>query len=655
MIKVLISPINMKTKSFELEVNPSDSGKYLIDYVSLLCDEKNIKILFKGQSISLEKTIKNIGIIEGSNLIVMKIKVDGITQDRPAFVIPKQGIPETKTENKTPAAEEIKEDPIQKTKSSQRESENIKCIENTVSGLLTWGSNSSGKLGIDSIDFSAFPCIIKLPVIVPLSMVACGSYHTVAIDVDGNLFQWGRCLYPKENTSKYCNKTEPWRIESVKEFKFNKISAGSGHSLALDSRGNVWSWGEGVSGQLGHGVLDNEFYPRLVEDIQGFKFIEIAAGGSHSVSITSKGECIVWGKNQLGQLGTGDKADRTSPTIILDFTAHNAKCGIGHTAWKKNTHVYISGNSKTNPEIAFTDAKLFTCGGSCTYIINSNNELITLNEDGKFFNEKKMFVKDLASSGNVTFLLLEDGKLIGKGDNKQGQLGVGDCSSRPDWTAVKIYSSVKKISCSSTHVCALIENSNLSFDLEKVFDLDFKDTSIECSNGIFRAHFILLNSHTDPGMLFHHEYNCFKTPLSLQCAEVLVLWLYTGRINEQIDDEVLTTLQLFSSSKNLEVLSEQLKKIINERQCTKDYFALFPDYKVADTIAKMTQIALKKKIEASNHLRNNLERLPDHIDEEPDTDEQVDQDIDMQPPVTINPAEERRRKILEALERRINN
>ena len=36
-----------------------------------------------------------------------------------------------------------------------------------------------------------------------------------------------------------------------------KISAGVDHCLAIDSNGNIFSWGNGINGQLGHGFKNN--------------------------------------------------------------------------------------------------------------------------------------------------------------------------------------------------------------------------------------------------------------------------------------------------------------------------------------------------------------------------------------------------------------
>lgn len=39
-------------------------------------------------------------------------------------------------------------------------------------------------------------------------------------------------------------------------------------------------------GQLGHGAVDSQEKPKMVENLAGLKMVSVAAGGWHSVSIS---------------------------------------------------------------------------------------------------------------------------------------------------------------------------------------------------------------------------------------------------------------------------------------------------------------------------------------------------------------------------------
>ena len=76
------------------------------------------------------------------------------------------------------------------------------------------------------------------------------------------------------------------------------VNAGGHHCLALTNDNQVYSWGEGDDGKLGHG--DRIYYdrPKLIEALKPHKIVDIACGGHHSAAITNKGQLFTWGKGR---------------------------------------------------------------------------------------------------------------------------------------------------------------------------------------------------------------------------------------------------------------------------------------------------------------------------------------------------------------------
>ena len=54
--------------------------------------------------------------------------------------------------------------------------------------------------------------------------------------------------------------------------------------------GEVYSWGEGDDGKLGHGNKTHCDRPRVIEALRGKDISFIACGGAHSAAITATGE-----------------------------------------------------------------------------------------------------------------------------------------------------------------------------------------------------------------------------------------------------------------------------------------------------------------------------------------------------------------------------
>lgn len=99
----------------------------------------------------------------------------------------------------------------------------------------------------------------------------------------------------------------------------------------LDS-GNVYSWGEGEDGKLGHGNRVNYDRPKLIEALSGIGIVDIACGSAHSAVITSSGHVMTFGKGRYGRLGHGDSEDQLRPKLVealLNYRCVDIACGSG--------------------------------------------------------------------------------------------------------------------------------------------------------------------------------------------------------------------------------------------------------------------------------------------------------------------------------------
>ncbi|XP_076871765.1 alsin isoform X2 [Brachyhypopomus gauderio] len=65
----------------------------------------------------------------------------------------------------------------------------------------------------------------------------------------------------------------------------------------------VWSWGRGQEGQLGHGDLLPRLQPLCIKSLSGKEVIRVAAGSLHSLALTAQSQVYSWGSNRFGQLG----------------------------------------------------------------------------------------------------------------------------------------------------------------------------------------------------------------------------------------------------------------------------------------------------------------------------------------------------------------
>ena len=82
----------------------------------------------------------------------------------------------------------------------------------------------------------------------------------------------------------------------------------------------VFSWGEGDDGKLGHCSRLSCDKPRLIEALKSKRVRDIACGSSHSAAITSSGELYTWGCGEYGRLGHGDNVTQLRPKQVSEDT-----------------------------------------------------------------------------------------------------------------------------------------------------------------------------------------------------------------------------------------------------------------------------------------------------------------------------------------------
>ncbi len=95
-----------------------------------------------------------------------------------------------------------------------------------------------------------------------------------------------------------------------------EVACGGAHTLVLTSSREVFSWGSGFFGQLGHGDGKDSAEPRRLHEMHGLDIKQLQAGENHSAALTSFGEVYSWGRGEFGVLGHGDSRSRKTPAAV---------------------------------------------------------------------------------------------------------------------------------------------------------------------------------------------------------------------------------------------------------------------------------------------------------------------------------------------------
>jgi hypothetical protein len=99
-----------------------------------------------------------------------------------------------------------------------------------------------------------------------------------------------------------------------------QVSGGWRHSMALMSNGQLFGWGWNKFGQVGIGHNFDCSSPMLVNFPHAQKVVQVSCGWRHTLAVTDRANVYSWGRGANGQLGHGDTLDRNIPKIIDAFS-----------------------------------------------------------------------------------------------------------------------------------------------------------------------------------------------------------------------------------------------------------------------------------------------------------------------------------------------
>jgi alpha-tubulin suppressor-like RCC1 family protein len=196
--------------------------------------------------------------------------------------------------------------------------------------VYSFGNNVLGELGRGLNDGGQDvlrPLPAKVPLPGPVRTIAAGEFQGLAVTTADRLFAWGENSHGQLGVSTNAGTetpvTAPVQVPLTHTGRFTSVAAGGEHTLVLTSTGEVFSFGNNRYGQLGRPAPAAGFdaSPALVHfpGLSG-TIVAIAAGQEHSLALSSSGQLYAFGDNHSGRLGraAGDGSDTANqtPTVV---------------------------------------------------------------------------------------------------------------------------------------------------------------------------------------------------------------------------------------------------------------------------------------------------------------------------------------------------
>lgn len=198
--------------------------------------------------------------------------------------------------------------------------------------VLTFGRNDYGQLGHNDAIDRKVPQEVNSLNDYHIVSVACGQYHSMLVTSTGKVFGFGKNDYGQLGVDSAENQPIPVQVRGgLDKLVALEIRCGYYHTVVLCGGAHLHGFGRNDYGQLGLGKanasaasnfqLQQQRFsqPCLIEDLEGKEIVRFACGCYHTVAVSDSGMLYVFGRNNHGQLGTGDTNERLYPFPIDDF------------------------------------------------------------------------------------------------------------------------------------------------------------------------------------------------------------------------------------------------------------------------------------------------------------------------------------------------
>jgi alpha-tubulin suppressor-like RCC1 family protein len=211
----------------------------------------------------------------------------------------------------------------------------------------------------------------------------------------------------------------PNRITTPSRRGKHAVAVGIGVYAALDTDGQVWTWGVNWNGRLGDGTTNPHFTPARVKksaspDDYLTGIVSIAAGGGTIAAVDADGTVWTWGAGANGALGNGLTTDSSFAVQVLQGSGNATTPLVGVTEVACGSSGFCLALARYGTVFGWGNnafSQLGIPGGGALSIATP----IPLGS----------FIDAIAAGSAHGIAHSSDGNVYGWGYNGRGQLGIG--------------------------------------------------------------------------------------------------------------------------------------------------------------------------------------------------------------------------------------
>ena len=187
--------------------------------------------------------------------------------------------------------------------------------------VFSWGSGTNFQLGTGSAEAQQTPRRVEKLQSGSVRQLAASKFHSMALTREDEVYTWGwglggRLGHPeKELHGENGAQIFPRLVKGLAAVSVRSIAAAKHHCVAVTTTGDVYSWGCARDGRLGYtaGAGNKQATPKRIAALKAVHAVSAAATNKHSAVVTDSGAVYTWGGNVHGQLGYGTSDSVSSP------------------------------------------------------------------------------------------------------------------------------------------------------------------------------------------------------------------------------------------------------------------------------------------------------------------------------------------------------
>ncbi|KAL3813142.1 hypothetical protein ACJIZ3_014410 [Penstemon smallii] len=331
--------------------------------------------------------------------------------------------------------------------------------EGTGDGVMGGGTQRVGSCVGVKMD-SLLPKALESAVVLDVQNIACGGRHAALVTKQGEIFSWGEESGGRLGHGVDSDVLHPKLIDDMSNTNIELVACGEYRSSAVTLSGDLYTWGDGHFGLLGHGNEVSHWVPKRVNGpLEGIHVSSISCGPWHTAVVTSSGQLLTFGDGTFGVLGHGDRESVSKPREVESLKGLRtvrAACGVWHTA--AVVEVMVGSSSSSN----CPSGKLFTWGDGDKYRLGHGDKESKLVPTCVAALVEPNFCQ-VACGQRLTVALTTSGHVYTMGSPVYGQLGNpqvdGKLPSRVEGKLSKSF--VEEIACGAFHVVVLTSRTEV--------------------------------------------------------------------------------------------------------------------------------------------------------------------------------------------------